>query len=71
MPQQDDTALELACLKWQVSDLQAALVERDVEILRLKTRVNDLIDKAKRLSQVTHEMQLRLDVANSIIQDVY
>lgn len=71
MPQQDGTTLELISLSRQVSDLQAAVAARDAEILRLKKRVNDLIGEVTRLSTEAGRLVRQLEIANSIIQDVY
>ncbi|MCB0055925.1 MAG: hypothetical protein KDE45_02825 [Caldilineaceae bacterium] len=64
MPQQDDTTIELISLDRQISDLRAELAARDAEILRLKQRVNALIDDKERLTML-------LEAANSVIRDVY
>ena len=71
MPQQDGTTLELISLSRQVSDLQAAVAARDAEILRLKKRVNDLIGEVTRLSTEAERLVRQLEIANSVIQDVY
>ena len=47
-----------------LSHLRAELAARDAEILRLKQRVNALIDDKERLT-------LLLEAANSVIQDVF
>ena len=64
MPRQDDTTIELFSQSRQISDLQAELAARDTEILRLKQRVNALIDDKERLTML-------LEAANSVIRDVY
>ena len=64
MPQQDDTTIELISLSRQISDLRAELAARNAEILRLKQRVNALIDEKERLTML-------LEAANSVIRDVY
>ena len=61
----DDTITEdLMSYDRRLSHLRAELAARDAEILRLKQRVNALIDDKERLT-------LLLEAANSVIQDVY
>ena len=65
MPQHDDTITEdFIPYDRRLSHLRAELAARDAEILRLKTRVNTLIDEKERLT-------ILLEAANSVIRDVY
>lgn len=61
----DDTITEdFISYDQRLSHLQAELAARDAEILRLKQRVNALIDDKERLTML-------LEAANSVIRDVY
>ena len=61
----DDTITEdFMSYDRRLSHLQAELAARDAEILRLKQRVNALIDDKERLTML-------LEAANSVIRDVY
>ena len=65
MPQHDDTITEdFMSYDRRLSHLRAELAARDAEILRLKTRVNALIEEKDRLTML-------LEAANSVIRDVY
>ena len=65
MPQHDDTTTEdFVSYNRHLSHLRAELAARDAEILRLKTRVNALIEEKDRLTML-------LEAANSVIRDVY
>ena len=61
----DDTITEdFISYDRRLSHLRAELAARDAEILRLKQRVNALIDDKERLTKL-------LEAANSVIRDVY
>ena len=65
MPQHDDTTTEdFVSYDRHLSHLRAELAARDAEMLRLKTRVNALIEEKERLTML-------LEAANSVIRDVY